>query len=232
MPRNKRATAATGLACAAIAAFGCSIEINPKSTSDTAAGAVAETASVPVTSVTLDTARAVEHDSLRRIAADTATGAPPAATADELAALVAAGLTVPVAGVRAADLPDTFAERRGERPHDALDIMAPRGTPVLAATDGRLLALHDSERGGLMVYASDPSDRFVLLYGHLDRYAPGLSEGMALRRGQTIGFVGTTGNAAPDAPHLHFAIARVADTRRWWTGTPLDPRPLLVRAGR
>ena len=80
-----------------------------------------------------------------------------------------------------------------------------------------------------MVYAADPTDRFVLLYGHLDRFAPGLVEGAALRRGQYIGDVGSTGNASPDAPHLHFGIARVADTRQWWRGTPVDPRPLLVR---
>ena len=155
-------------------------------------------------------------------------GPPPTPTGDELAAL-AAGIGVPVEGVLPANLGDSFNEMRGERRHDALDIMAARGTRVLAATDGRLLKLYDSKRGGLMIYASDPSDRFVLLYGHLDRFAPGLVEGTALRRGQYIGDVGSTGNASPDAPHLHFGIARVADTRQWWRGTPVDPRPLLVR---
>ena len=80
-----------------------------------------------------------------------------------------------------------------------------------------------------MVYASDPSDRFVLMYGHLDRYAPGVADGMPLAQGDTIGFVGTTGNAPPNLPHLHFAISRTSDVTRWWTGMPVDPRPLLRR---
>jgi len=146
----------------------------------------------------------------------------------ELSAL-AATLTIPVAGVKAEDLLDTFNEARGERRHDAIDIPAPRGTPVIAATDGRLLRLFTSERGGLMIYTADASERFVLMYAHLDSYAGGLSDGMPLRRGQVIGYVGTTGNAPPNVPHLHFAIARSSDVSRWWEGTPVDPRPLLQR---
>ena len=119
---------------------------------------------------------------------------------------------------------------RGSRRHDALDIPAPRGTPVLSAVDGRLLKIHSSERGGLMVYAADATDRFVLLYGHLDRYADGLTEGMPLRRGQVIGYVGTTGNAAPGTPHLHFAILRGRPSVKWWRGTPVNPYPLLTGA--
>ena len=136
---------------------------------------------------------------------------------------------MPVAGVQPKDLLDTFAEARGSRQHNALDIPAPRGTPVLSATDGRVLRLYTSEAGGLMVYASDPRDRFVLMYGHLDRYADGLADGMPVRRGDTIGYVGTTGNAPPNVPHLHFAIARTTDVSKWWTGMPVDPRPLLQR---
>ena len=98
---------------------------------------------------------------------------------------------------------------------------------MLSAAPGRVLKLYTSEAGGLMVYAADSSERFVLMYAHLDAYAPGLRDGMPLARGQTIGAVGTTGNAPPNVPHLHFAIARVGDVRRWWTGTPVDPRPLL-----
>ena len=149
-------------------------------------------------------------------------------TAAELTELSAA-LIVPVAGVLPKDLLDTFDEPRGTRRHNALDIPAPRGTPVLSATDGRLERMFTSEAGGLMVYASDPTGRFVLMYAHLDRYADGLSDGMALRRGDTIGYVGTTGNAPPEVPHLHFGIARTNNVGRWWTGTPVDPRPLLRR---
>jgi murein DD-endopeptidase MepM/ murein hydrolase activator NlpD len=153
--------------------------------------------------------------------------ATPAATEAELAAL-RAGLMIPVQGIAGAELPDTFAERRGIRRHSALDIPAPRGTPVLSAADGRLLKLFKSTNGGLMVYAADWTERFILLYAHLDRYAAGLTEGMPLRRGQLLGGVGTSGNAPPDVPHLHFAIARAGDIRHWWCGRSIDPRPLLV----
>ena len=149
-------------------------------------------------------------------------------TSAELSELGAA-LIVPVAGVVPKDLLDTFDEPRGSRRHNALDIPAPRGTPVLSATDGRLQRMFASEAGGLMVYASDPTDRFVLMYAHLDRYADGLTDGMALRRGDTIGYVGTTGNAPPNVPHLHFGIARTSNVAQWWTGMPVDPRPLLRR---
>ena len=142
---------------------------------------------------------------------------------------LASALIVPVAGVLPKDLLDTFDEPRGSRRHNALDIPAPRGTPVLSASDGKLQRMFASEAGGLMVYASDPTDRFVLMYAHLDRYADGLTDGMALRRGDTIGYVGTTGNAPPNVPHLHFGIARTSNVARWWTGTPVDPRPLLRR---
>ena len=162
-------------------------------------------------------------DSIRR---DTTN--PPIARDDELAAL-AATLTIPVAGVKAEELLDTFNEMRGERRHDALDVPAPRGTPVLSATDGRVLRVFTSERGGLMIYAADASERFVLMYAHLDRYADGMSDGVALQRGQVIGYVGTTGNAPPNVPHLHFAIARSTDVSRWWEGTPVDALPLLRR---
>jgi murein DD-endopeptidase MepM/ murein hydrolase activator NlpD len=137
-------------------------------------------------------------------------------------------LVIPVSGVLASELRDTFTEARGEgRIHDAIDIPAPRGTHVLSATPGRVLKLFTSKAGGLMVYAADSSDRFILMYGHLDGYAPGLVDGAALTRGQVIGFVGTTGNAPPNLPHLHFAISRSANISRWWQGTPVNPYPLL-----
>jgi murein DD-endopeptidase MepM/ murein hydrolase activator NlpD len=149
-------------------------------------------------------------------------------TAEELAEL-ASDLIVPVAGVQPKDLLDTFDEPRDSRRHHALDIPAPRGTPVVSATAGRVLRVFSSQAGGLMVYASDPTNRFVLMYAHLDRYANGLADGMPLQRGDTIGFVGTTGNAPPSVPHLHFGIARTSNVGRWWTGMPVDPRPLLQR---
>ena len=152
-------------------------------------------------------------------------------TGNELDAL-AAELIIPLPGVQPSELRDTFHEPRGggTRIHEALDILAPRGTPVLSASAGRVLKLHNSKDGGLMVYAADASDRFVLLYAHLDHYADGLQDGLPLRQGQVIGYVGTTGNAPPNTPHLHFAIAHPKDVKLWWTGEAIDPRPLLQRS--
>ncbi len=152
----------------------------------------------------------------------------PEVTAADLAALRAAGLRVPVRGVPAARVPSTFAESRGGgRRHEALDIPAPRGTAVVAAADGRVHKLFASAAGGLTVYVLDPAGRFVYYYAHLDAYRPGLAEGQAVRAGDELGTVGSTGNTNAAAPHLHFAVARVADPRRWWEGTPVDPKPLL-----
>jgi peptidoglycan LD-endopeptidase LytH len=161
----------------------------------------------------------------------TATGTEegPYAAPQELADL-RARLEVPVQGVLRSELHDSYTESRGGRLHEALDIMAPRGTPVLSATDGRLLRLFNSRPGGLMVYATDTSERFILLYGHLDAYAAGLSDGMRLERGQVIGYVGTTGNAPDGAPHLHFGILRGNPNVSWWEGMPVNPYPLLVPA--
>lgn len=142
-------------------------------------------------------------------------------------------MIVPVSGVNAAALHDTYNELRGgTRPHEALDILAPRGTPVLSATNGRVLKLFNSKPGGLMVYAADSTGRFILMYGHLDAYAPGLADGQPLVRGQKIGIVGTTGNAPANTPHLHFAVARSANINEWWKGTPVNPYPLLAPAKR
>ena len=155
-----------------------------------------------------------------------ATPAPPTPTP-----LLARGaLIVPVQGIEPSALHDTYDEQRGggSRTHEALDIPAQRGTPVLSATGGRVLKLFDSKAGGKMVYAADSSERFILMYAHLDAYAPGLAEGQPLRRGQVIGTVGTTGNAPPNVPHLHFAIARSNDVKVWWKGAPVNPYPLLA----
>jgi murein DD-endopeptidase MepM/ murein hydrolase activator NlpD len=133
-------------------------------------------------------------------------------------------MLIPVSGVEAKELVDSFdGMRSGSRHHNALDIMAARNTPVLSATDGVVLKLHNSAAGGLTIYESDPSSKFVMMYGHLDSYRPGLKEGERLKRGQIIGFVGTTGNASPLAPHLHFQITRNDNLKEWWKGTPLNP---------
>ena len=144
--------------------------------------------------------------------------------------LAKGALIVPVQGVEATALHDTYNEQRGggTRPHEALDILAPRGTPVLSATGGRVLKLFDSKAGGKMVYAADSSEHFILMYAHLDAYAPGLADGQTLTRGQVIGIVGTTGNAPPNVPHLHFAIARTNNVKEWWKGAPVNPFPILA----
>ena len=136
-------------------------------------------------------------------------------------------LAVPVEGVRAADLRNTFREaRRGHR-HEAIDIAAPRGARVVAVDDGRLVKLFTSVPGGLTVYQFDPDERFAYYYAHLDRYADGLKEGVPLKTGDPIGYVGSTGNASPDAPHLHFAVFELGPEKAWWKGTPINPYPLF-----
>jgi murein DD-endopeptidase MepM/ murein hydrolase activator NlpD len=139
------------------------------------------------------------------------------------------GLMVPVQGVKAASLNDTFNQPRGnQRRHEALDIMAPKGTPVLAAGDGKVVKLFESKPGGLTVYQFDPSEKYAYYYAHLDRYAEGLQEGKVLKRGDLVGYVGVTGNSDPNAPHLHFAVVELTPEKEWWKGTPLNPFPLLT----
>jgi murein DD-endopeptidase MepM/ murein hydrolase activator NlpD len=137
----------------------------------------------------------------------------------------------PMAGLTIADLHDSFEEKRGDsRRHEAVDIMAPRGTPVIAVDEGNVAKLFTSVAGGLTVYQFDNKREFCYYYAHLDGYAPGLKEGMLLRRGDLIGYVGSTGNADPKAPHLHFAIFQLGPEKRWWEGTPVNPYSLLVEA--
>lgn len=137
-------------------------------------------------------------------------------------------LVLPVSGVRPDQLVDTFTQSRGSaRRHDAIDIMAPAGTPVLAAVDGRVVKLFASEAGGITLYQFDTAERFVYYYAHLQGYAPDIVEGRVLRRGEVLGYVGSTGNADPSAPHLHFAIALLDADKRWHAGTPVNPYPLL-----
>lgn len=137
-------------------------------------------------------------------------------------------LGMPVEGVDRSVLIRSYEDRRGaSRRHEAIDIMAPRDTPVVAVDDGIIARLFLSEAGGLTVYQYDPSRRFIYYYAHLERYAAGLEEGDEVRRGQVIGYVGTSGNAPKSTPHLHFAIFRAAHPDRWWEGTPLDPYEIL-----
>lgn len=159
-------------------------------------------------------------------AAGVVPGCAHADSATELAWLRARHLLIPVPSVSANQLIDTYDQRRPglmRRAHEALDIMAPRGTPVQAVEDGRIAKLFLSKPGGITIYQFDPGGDFAYYYAHLDRYAPGLTEGMAVRKGQVIGYVGSTGNALPAAPHLHFAIFRLGPDRLWWRGTPINP---------
>ena len=137
------------------------------------------------------------------------------------------GLLLPVEGVDRDELTDNYDERRGRRRHEAIDILAPRNTPVRAVADGTVAKLFESVAGGTTIYHFDPSGRYCFYYAHLERYAKGLKEGDSVSRGQVIGYVGTTGNAPPDTPHLHFAIYRLGPDRRWWEGEPLNPFPVL-----
>ena len=141
------------------------------------------------------------------------------------------GLAVPVANVRPEALGDTFAQGRsgGSRVHDAIDIMAPQGTPVLAAAPGTIEKLFLSQGGGgITAYVRSNNKRWVYYYAHLQDYAPGLAEGQVLKRGDLIGRVGSTGNASPEGPHLHFAIHRVQPGDDWHEGTAINPYPLLA----
>ena len=137
-------------------------------------------------------------------------------------------LLIPVRGIQPAELADTFNQiRGGTRIHEALDIMAPRGREIVAVEDGKVAKIFTSKQGGLTFYQFDPTERFTYYYAHLDRYAPGLVEGKPLKRGELVGYVGSTGNANPDAPHLHFAIFELGPEKRWWEGRPINPYPLL-----
>ena len=160
--------------------------------------------------------------------AATANTVPPVAAAAKAPAEPQA-LLLPVQGVAASDLRDTFDDGRDgdTRGHEAIDIMAARGTPVLAVDDGRIARLFLSEPGGITVYQFDPSGQFAYYYAHLDRYADGLAEGQTVRRGAVLGYVGTTGNASPDAPHLHFALFRLGPEKQWWKGEPINPFEFL-----
>jgi murein DD-endopeptidase MepM/ murein hydrolase activator NlpD len=140
-------------------------------------------------------------------------------------------LAFPVPGVNREDVRDSFDDARGsDRVHEATDIMAPRGTPVFAVDDGTIAKLFLSKPGGITIYQFDRAEKYAYYYAHLDRYADGIREGLKVRRGQLLGYVGSTGNADPNGPHLHFAIFELGPEKRYWEGTPINPYPLLMRA--
>jgi murein DD-endopeptidase MepM/ murein hydrolase activator NlpD len=149
-------------------------------------------------------------------------------SANPLGELRARSLTLPVQGIKRDELRDTFNEARGgSRKHEAIDVLAPRNTPVVAVEDGKIARLFLSAAGGITIYQFDPTAAYCYYYAHLEKYADGLEEGDTVKRGQVIGYVGTTGNAPRDTPHLHFAIFKLGDAKKWWEGTPIDPYSVL-----
>ncbi len=143
-------------------------------------------------------------------------------------------LMVPVDGMEPGDLRDSFKAPRGQgRIHGALDILAPRGTAVVAAIDGEIMRLRQNAAGGVTAYLVDDRRRYVYYYAHLDSYSDQVTEGLKVRQGFVIGYVGTSGNAPPDVPHLHFQAMRLAENQRdWWNGTPVDVRSFMARKGK
>lgn len=142
----------------------------------------------------------------------------------EIAELAARKLLVPVNGIQPAQLQDTYTQSRGSgRLHEAIDIMAPAGTPVRAVENGRIVKVFTSQAGGLTLYQFDPSGRFGYYYAHLQGYADGMHDNRDVKRGDIIGYVGSTGNANPAAPHLHFAVFKLGPDRKWWRGAYLNP---------
>lgn len=153
-------------------------------------------------------------------------------TTDDLDRLRRRSLAVPVLGAYPADVPNSFVVgRTGGRRHNAADILAPRGTPVLSVDDAVIRRLSTNALGGITIYATDPDERFVYYYAHLDGYAPDLHVDQRVRRGDVLGYVGTTGNAPVTVPHLHFQIMRLLDRDRLWDGVPIDPKPFLQLPG-
>jgi len=148
--------------------------------------------------------------------------------ADPVPDLRSRHLELPVRGTLRMDLRDTFDQTRGSaRSHEAIDILAPRNTPVVAVEGGTIAKLFESKAGGTTVYQFDPATTYAYYYAHLERYADGLAEGHQVQRGEVLGYVGTSGNAPKDTPHLHFAIFRLTDKKQWWQGTAIDPYAVL-----
>jgi peptidoglycan LD-endopeptidase LytH len=143
--------------------------------------------------------------------------------------LLAKRLTIPVVGIEAEQLTPQFFDARGQRGHEAIDIVAPRGEPVIAVEDGTIAKLFLSKPGGITIYQFDPTEKYAYYYAHLDRYADGLAEGDTVKRGQVLGYVGSTGNASAAGPHLHFAIFLLGPEKKWWRGEALDPYSALTQ---
>jgi murein DD-endopeptidase MepM/ murein hydrolase activator NlpD len=147
--------------------------------------------------------------------------------------LLQRNLIMPIQGIAPKDLRDTFDEARpGGKRHGATDILAPRGTPIRAMDDGVIRKLFLSKPGGNTIYEFDQTQTYCIYYAHLDRYAAGLKEGMAVRRGDVIGYVGATGDAPAGTPHLHLEITKLDANKHWWLGTPINPYPILVELAR
>jgi murein DD-endopeptidase MepM/ murein hydrolase activator NlpD len=156
------------------------------------------------------------------------TDAPARSLSEAAAELAGRDLAMPVDGVVPEALTRQFDDARGStRRHEAIDILAPRNTPVRAVEDGIIARLFNSRAGGLTIYQFDPTERYAYYYAHLERYAPGLREGDRVTKGQTLGYVGTSGNAPKDTPHLHFAVFLLTADKRWWEGQPVDPYDIL-----
>jgi murein DD-endopeptidase MepM/ murein hydrolase activator NlpD len=155
--------------------------------------------------------------------------APPVTVAEQVQ-VAPSGLAIPVVGIKADQLIDTYTQARANgRTHDAIDIMAGEGTPVIAAADGTIEKLFFSKGGGgITIYERSPDQKWQYYYAHLQGYAPGLAEGQQVKRGQVIARVDHTGDAVASAPHLHFAVNSMAPGQRWWQGTPINPYPLLA----
>jgi murein DD-endopeptidase MepM/ murein hydrolase activator NlpD len=156
-----------------------------------------------------------------------------ASAADPIGELRARQLRLPIDDAKVEAMEGDFAEKRdsGGHIHEAVDILAPRNTPIHAVENGVIAKLFSSKAGGTTIYQFDPSERFCYYYAHLERYAEGLADGQHVARGQVIGYVGTSGNAPANTPHLHFAIFELNADRRWWEGTPLDPYLVFKSTG-
>lgn len=181
----------------------------------------------PVESTTLIEARPSANDTAPPLPADAPPDAVAATAEGAVAELRTRHFEVPVQGATRQELQPTFDDARAGHTHEALDLLAPRNTPVVAVEDGTIAKLFNSRAGGITVYQFDPTRQYAYYYAHLERYADGLSEGDTVKRGQVIGYVGTSGNAPANTPHLHFAIFKLTADKRWWQGTPIDPYEVL-----